>query len=336
MSTATQPLRFCGKTEQGPSIFQLCTQLSRNRCISWSLNAVLAVTTIVIVLVASLGVVQAALCIHLVLFCITCAVLVWTKDSRNAFGLSVGAPVVHFVLLCFIIWDCEPLFLVFKLVLINLILFSTRIMRITGARLVHAIEQKPKSRVRVTIVQLLIGASLALVASLHLAYPEHEVFSFSEMALWVCFIVDVLWHFGIWKMTMKRVFRGVKGMSKIAPRQTASLNTINGVQRRQYITVAVGVVFSEIVGCAFMIFANPVLDLFLQDKSNECKQRNSVGSHRIFAFGFPGFLAIHIVFWVLIYAHMLKKRRDTYLTKKKKSEKRLVLQGSYVNASVAD
>ena len=31
--------------------------------------------------------------------------------------------------------------------------------------------------------------------------------------------------------------------------------------------------------CAGIIFANPVLDLLVQDKRNECKQNNSVGSH---------------------------------------------------------
>jgi hypothetical protein len=279
----------------------------------------------VILQVASLDVVQAALCVHLIAFCITSAVLVRTKDSRNAFGLSVGAPVAHFVVLCFIIWNCEPVFLVLKLVIINLTVFSTRIMRITGARLAHAVEQKPKSRVRVTIVQLLIGASLVLVASLHLAYPDNTVFSFAEMALWGCFVVDVLWHFGIWKMTMKRVFRGVQGMGKIVSRRNSSFKMIQGVKRRNYVTVALGVVFSEIVGCAFMIVANPVLDLILQDKSNECKNRNSVGSHRVFALIFPSCLAIHIVFWVLIYAHVLRgKREEQY--KKKEMEGRQVLQ----------
>jgi hypothetical protein len=61
---------------------ELCTHLSRNRCISWSLNVVPAVTTIVLWLVASLDdVVQAA-------------VMVWTKDSRNAFGISLGFSVL--------------------------------------------------------------------------------------------------------------------------------------------------------------------------------------------------------------------------------------------------
>ncbi len=138
------------------------------------------VTTIVLLLVASLDAVQAA-------------VLVWTKDSRNAFGLSLYLPVVHFVWLLCSIWDCERLFFVLKLALASVLWFGTLLMRITGARLVHALQDKPKSRVRITIVQLLMGASLVLVASLHLAYPELEAFSFSEMALWGCFIVDVLW-----------------------------------------------------------------------------------------------------------------------------------------------
>jgi hypothetical protein len=70
-----------------------------------------------------------------------------------------------------------------------------------------------------------------------------------------------------------------------------------------------------------MIFANPALGLLLQDESNECKKRNSVGSHRISAFGFPVFLAVHIIaFWVVIYSHVLKKRRDEKLLPETKEE----------------
>ncbi len=297
---------------------------------------VLVVTTIVLLLVASLDVMQAAFCVHLVLFCTTCAVLVWTKDSKIAFGLSLGSPIGHFVLLLFIIWDCEPLFFVLKTVAISCLWFNTRVMRITGARLVYAFEHKPKSRVRVTIVQLLIGASLVLVASLHLAYPEHEFFSFAEMALWGCFIVDVLWHFGTWKMTMKRVFRSIEGTSKTVSRLSSSLNMIEGVKRRQRIITTVGTLFTEIVISVGMIFANPALGLLSQDKSNECKQRNSVGSHRILAFGFPAVLAVHIACCVLIYSHVLKKRRDEFVTKKKESESRQVLQVSSLILSQVD
>jgi hypothetical protein len=310
ISSTQQQLQLSNKTEKRPSIRQLCTQLSRNICISWSLNVVLAVTTLVQLLVASLDVVQAAFCVHLVAFCITCAVLVWTKDSKNAFGLSVGFPVAHFVMLLFLIWDCESLFFALKIIAISCLWFGTLGMRILGSRLVRALEQKPKSRVRVTIVQLVIGASLMLMASLHLAYPEHEVFSFAEMALWGCFIVDVLWHFGSWNMTMKRVFRGVNGMRKILSRRNSNLNRVKGVQRRQNIIITVGTLFTEIISCAAMIVANPALGLLLQDKSNECKQRNSVGSHRWSAFGFPIFLAFHISFWLTIYTHALKKRRS--------------------------
>jgi hypothetical protein len=312
MIHSTEQLQL--KTEKRPSIRKLCAraQLSRNRCISWSLNAVLAVTTIVLLLVASLDVVQAAFCVHLVAFCITCAVLVWMRDSRNVFGLSLGFSVGHFVLLSFIIWDCEPLFFVLKLALVSCLWFGTRIMRIISARLVCALEHKPKSRVRFTIVQLLIGASLVLVASLHLAYPEHEVFSFVEMSLWGCFIVDVLCHFGNWKMTMKKLFRGVKGMRKIS-RRNSNLKTLEDVKRQQYIIVTVGVLFTEIVSCATMIFANPALGLLLQGKSNECKQRSSVGSHRISAFGFPIFLALHISLWLTIYTQVWKKKRSQKL-----------------------
>jgi hypothetical protein len=303
-----QQLQPSSKTEKKHSIRQLCTHLSRNRCVSWSLNVVLAASAIVLMLVDSLDVVQTAFCVHLVAFCITCAILVWTKDSKNAFVMSVGFPVGHFVLLLFIIWDCEPLFFVLKLAAISCLWFSTRQMRITGARLVYAFEHKPKSRVGVTTVQLLIGASLVLMASLHLAYPELDAFSFAEMALWGCFVVDVLWHFGIWKMTMKRVFLDTKGMHKILPRQNASLNRIKGVKRRQIIITTVGTLFGEIITCACMIFANPALDL--QDKSNECKQRNSVGSNRISAFGFSNFLAVHIACLVLIYTYVLRKKRE--------------------------
>jgi hypothetical protein len=296
---------------------------------------VLAVTAIALLLVVSLDVVQAAFCVHFVAFCITCAGLLWIEDTRNNFKLSIAFPVNHFVVLLFIIWDCGPLFFVEKLVAINCLWFGTRFMRISGARLVYAFEQKPKSRVRVTIVQLLIGASLVLVASLHLAYPEHEAISFAEMALWGCFIVDVLWHFRIWKMTMKRVFRGVTGISKILSRKNANLKMIEGVKRRQYIITSVGILFTEITSCALMIFANPALGLLLQDKSNnECKQRNSVGSHRISAFGFPIFLAFLITFWMGLYNHVLKKRRDAEL-RRMKEESRQVLQVSYVLASAS-
>jgi hypothetical protein len=293
------------------------------------LNAVLAVTTIVLLLIASLDAVQAAFCVHLVAFCITGCVLVWTKDSRNALGLSLGLPVVHFVALLFTIWNCEPLFLVLKTVLIICLWFGTCLMRITVARLVYAFEHKPKSRVRVTIVQLLMGASLVLVASLHLAYPEQEAFSFAEMALWGCFILDFLWYFGIWKKTMKRVFRSVKGISKILPRQNANLNMIEGVKRRQNIITAAGVLFAEIVACVGMIFANPALGLILRGESNECEKRNSVTSHRISAFGFPILLAVHIAFLVMIYSHVLKKRRDEKL----REERRQVLQVPWLISS---
>ncbi len=296
---------------------------------------VLAVTAIVLLLVASLDVAQAAFCVHLVAFCISCAVLVWTKDSRGAFGLSVGFPVGHFVLLLCIIWDCEPMFFVLKLAFISCLWFGTLFMRITSARLLYALTHTPKSRVRVTIVQRLIGALLVLVASLHLTYPELEAFSFAETALWGCFIVDVLWHFGIWKMTMKRVFRSVKGMSNTVSSEQGirNMKMIEGVKKRQTIVTVVGPIFAEIVTSAFMIFANPALELLLQDKSNECKQRNSVGSHRMSAFGFSIFFAIHIGFCVTIYSHVLKKRREEYLTIKKEMERRRALQLSSLISS---
>jgi hypothetical protein len=313
-----------------PSIRQLCTELSRNRCISWSLSLVLAVTTMVLLLVASLDVVQTTFCVHLVAFCITCAVLMWTKDSKNAFGLSLVFPVAHFVLLLCIIWDCEPLFFVLKLEFISGLWFGNRLMRIIGARLVYALENKPKSRVRVTNVQLLIGASVVVVASLHLVYPEHDAFSFAEMALWGCFLVDVVWHFGSWKMTMKRAFRNVKGMNKIVSRRNSNLNRIQGVERQQTVIFTVGVIFVEILACVGMIFVSPALGLLLQDKSNECKKRNPVGSHRLFAFGFPVYLAMHIGLWVTIYSHVLKKRRDEKLRDTKEEHRQVVQVSSLI------
>jgi hypothetical protein len=181
--------------------------------------------------------------------------------------------------------------------------------------------------VRITIVQQLIGASMVLLASLHLAYPELEAFSFAEIALWGCLIADVLWHFGIWKIAMKKVFQSVRGMSKIISRQNAAnLNMIEGVKRRQSLVTTVGIVFAEILTCACMIFINPALGLLLKDKSNECKQRNSVGSQRFSAFGFAAFLAIHIGVWVTIYSHVLRNRREEMLTMKNESESRKALQ----------
>jgi hypothetical protein len=333
MISPTQQLQLSSKTDKRPSVRQFCTHLSRNRCVSWSLNAALAVTAILLLLFASLDAVQAAFCVHLVAFCITCAVLMSTKDSRNSFVLSAGFPVGHFVALLFIIWDCEPLTFVFKLTMISGLWFGILVMRITGARLVHALEDKPKSRVRVTIVQLLMGASLVLVASLHLAYPEREAFSFAETALWGCFLVDILWHFGIWKKTMKKVFGGVKGLSKIVSRQNANLKMIEGVKRRQSIITIVGTLFTEIVICAVMIFANPALDLLLQDKSNECKQRNLVGAHRISAFAFPAFLAVHLALLVTIYSHAVKKRRDEKLRDTKEERYQVLEVSSLISIS---
>jgi hypothetical protein len=327
MSSLPQQSQISSKAEKRPSISLLCTHLSRNICVSWSLNVVLVVTTIVILLVASLDVVQAAFCVHLVAFCITCAVLVWTKDSKNAFGMTIGLPVLHFVLLSCIIWDCGPLLFVLKLISIGAFWFGTRLMRITGTRLVYAIEHKPKARVRITIVEQLIGASVVLLASLHLAYPELEAFSFAEIALWGCFIADVLWHFAIWKIAMKKVFQSVRGMNKIISRQNAAnLNMIEGVKRRQNIGTTVGIVFAEIITCVCMMFINPALGLLLKDKSNECKQRNSVGSQLFSAFGFAALSAIHIGLWVTIYSHVLRKRREEMQTMKNESESRKALQ----------
>jgi hypothetical protein len=92
----------------------------------------------------------------------------------------------------------------------------------------------------------------------------------------------------------------------------------------------VGVLFTEILICAGMIVTNPVLDLLLQDKSNECKQRNSVGSRRASAIGFPAFMAAQIGFLLTIYSNAVKKRRDETLRGTKEDRR----QGSYVDASL--
>ena len=95
---------------------------------------------------------------------------------------------------------------------------------------------------------------------------------------------------------------------------------------------SVGTLFTEILICASMIFANPALGLLLQDKSNECKQRNSVGSHRMFAFGFPGFMATHIALWLTIYSHALKKRRDEKLRHMKKGHCPVLQESSLISS----
>ncbi len=71
---------------------------------------------------------------------------------------------------------------------------------------------------------------------------------------------------------MKRLFGDVKDMSKILSSQNVNLNMIVGVKRQQTVITTVGALFAEKIACACMIFANPVLGLLFQDKSNECKQ----------------------------------------------------------------
>jgi hypothetical protein len=126
---------------------------------------------------------------------------------------------------------------------------------------------------------------------------------------------------------MKRVFRGVKGMRNILSRRNSKLKMIEGVKRRQSIITIVGTLFSEMLICALMIVTNPALDLLLQDKSNECKQRNLVGAYRISAFAFPAFMAVHIAILVLIYSYVVKNRRDEKL-RDTKVDRRQVLQVS--------
>jgi hypothetical protein len=94
----------------------------------------------------------------------------------------------------------------------------------------------------------------------------------------------------------------------------------------------------QVLACAAMIFVNPALGLLLQGKrSNACKQRNAAGSHRISAFGFPIFWALHIAYWVLIYSHVVKTRRRRNEAKRQdatKEEGRQLVQGSYVYVSL--
>jgi hypothetical protein len=119
-------------------------------------------------------------------FCITCAVLVWTKSSWHIFCLSVGVPVTFFMGLAHLIWNCEPFILVCKVEVGSLLVFCTQFMRIGGSRLLHILVETSKIRVRVTKVQTLIGTSLVLAASLHLAF-YNAVFSFAEIVS--------LWHY---------------------------------------------------------------------------------------------------------------------------------------------
>ncbi len=290
------------------SFTNVSTQLNRNIRISWSLNIAIVVAAAVLLVVVPLDVVQTTFCAHTIVFCITCAVLVWTKSSWHIFCLSVGVPVTFFVGLAHLIWNCEPLFFVCKVVAVSLLVFCTRFMRIGGSRLLHVLAETPKIRVRVTKVQTLIGASLVLAASLHLAFLNYgAVFSFVEIVLWGCFFVDVLWHFGVWKTDMRRAFR-----KRICPLPgTSSLIIVNDIKKRQMVSTIVGVLVAETLLCVYMVLANAVFGL--QEESNECKRRSTIGSNRLALILFPTVLAAHIAIWMLIYAHVTTKRRDMTL-----------------------
>jgi hypothetical protein len=284
------------------------TRLNRNVCISWSLNIAIVVAVTVFLFLATLEVVQAAFCVQMVVFCITCAVLVWSKPSWNIFCLSLGVPAAIFMGLVHMIWNCEVFFGVGKVAAACVLVFCTRFMRIGGSRLLHTLIETPKTRVQVTTVQYLMGASMVLVTSLHLAFPSYESISCAEIVLWGCFLVDALWHFRVWKMDMKRAFRSTETLNKIVSKENFSLKVLNDVKRRQMISTIVGILVVEPLLCMHMILANSVLGL--QEESKECNRRNPIGSDRLALSLFPIALAASIVFWMLIYSHIMSKRRD--------------------------
>jgi hypothetical protein len=288
------------------------TKLDRYICISWSSNIVVAVATIALLFFVPLDDIQTVFCVHLMTLCVTCAVLVWTTGSaRNWFMFSILFTVAHMTMLLFLVWNCEPLFLVEKILMLSLYLLGLRALRITGSRLVRVIEGTPKVQVRFTPVQIFLAASIVLVASLHLAFPSLEVFSFAELALWGCCLVNTLWHFGVWRMNTNRAFRGAKGMDKILAKGNASLQIVNRVRRQQNILNTVSILFTETTGIMMNICANSVLGL--QEESRECHRRTSIGSDRIALFGFPISVAFIICSLMVIYMHAAARYHDQKL-----------------------
>jgi hypothetical protein len=288
------------------------TKINRYICISWSCNIVVVVAEIALLLFVSLDDVQTAYCVHLIALCITCAVLVWTKSSsRNWFIFSILFTAGPLISLVHIVWNCEPLFFGVKMVMLSFYLLGLRALRINGSRLVRAVEGTPKVLVRVTPVHMFLAASMVLVASLHLAFRSLEVFSFAEVALWGCCLMDTLWHFGVWKMNINRAFRDTKGMNRILSKNSAALQKVNRVRRQQHILNTVSILFTEITGLMLIICANSVLGL--QEESKECNRRTSIGSDRIALFAIPISVAFHICSLMVIYMHAASKWHDTKL-----------------------
>jgi hypothetical protein len=288
------------------------TKINRYICISWAWNIVVAVAAIVLLLFVSLDDVQTTFCVHLIALCITCAVLVWTKGSvRNWFIFSICFTGATLISLVHIVWNCEPIFFVEKMVMLSMYLLGLRALRIGGSRLICAVEGSPKILVRFTPVQIFLAASMVLVAFLHLAFRSLDVFPFAEIALWGCCIVDTLWHFGVWKMNMNRAFRDVKGLNNALPKTNASVQKMNRVRRQQNILNTVSILFTEIAGIIMNICTNSVLGL--QEESKECNRRTSIGSDRIALFGFPISVAFHICSLMVIYMHVASKWNDKKL-----------------------
>jgi hypothetical protein len=306
------------------------TPLDRTIYISLFFNVAVVAAASVVLAVVSLDAVQTAFSVHMFFFCITCAVLVWTKPSWNIFCLSAGVPAAVFMGLVHLIWNCEAFFGGFKVVIACVLVFCTRFMRIGGSRLLHTLIEMPKTRVQVTMAQYLMGASMVLVASLHLAFPSYESISFAEIVLWVCFLADILWHFRVWKMDMKRAFQSTETLNKIVSKGNLSLKVLNDVKRRQIISTIVGVLVVEIFLCVYMILANSVIGL--QEARNECARRSPRGSDRLALILFPVALAAHIAFWMLIYAHVTSQRRD--ILKRTKCEPHPVLPESSLISQV--
>ncbi len=288
------------------------SKINRYIFISWSWNIVVAVAAILLLIFSPLDDVQTAFCVYTIALCITCAVLVWMKGSaRNWFIFSILFTAASIIFLLWMMWNCELLFFGVKMVMLSLYMLGLRALRINGSRLLRAVKGTPKILVRFTSVQIFLAASIVLVASLHLAFRSLDVFSFAEIALWVCCIVDTLWHFGVWKMNINRVFRGTKGMNRILSKNSAALQTVNRVRKQQNILNTVSILFTEITGIMLNICANSVLGL--QEESKECSRRTSIGSDRLALFGVVNAFAFMICSLLVIYMHASSKWRDKKL-----------------------
>jgi hypothetical protein len=309
-------------------------RVNRNSAIkiSWSWNIAVAVAAIVMLLFVPLDDVQTAFSMHLIALCITCAVLVWTKgSSRNWFIFSIFFTCATLISLVNCVWNCEPVYFGGKMVMLSLYLLGLRALRIGGSRLLHAVEGTPKITIRITPVQIFLAASVVLVASLHLAFRSLEVFSFAEIALWGCCIVDTLWHFRTWKMNMKRVFRSTEGMNRAHSRKRSSaLQSVNRVRKQQNVLTYI-LSFAEVTGMTLVICMNSVLGL--QEVSKECNRRTSIGSDRIALFIFPLSVAFHICSLMVIYMHAASKWRDKQQRLGQKQIAARALIASYRNIS---